>query len=225
MHCLKLDIASTLGTPIYVAAIPSTGEHFHVGTTLAIAPLSFYAYGIGIGALLGTVACAVFGRRIVYQITLPLCLVFTVVGGSAKTFATIAIARSLAGLFAGPSLTVGSGIVNDLWDVSLDKTGSAFAVGLGMFIMWATLIGPMVSASLLTYHSWRWAFWMPAILIGITADVAFMIPETYMPQILRSHAQKEKAPATTERTSLDRYLVSVRRPLHMILNEPVCRIS
>jgi MFS family permease len=214
-------ITSTFGTPIYIAAIQTVGEEFHVGITLAIAPASLYAYGVGIGALVGTAACEVFGRRIVYQVTIPLSLIFTIVGGSAKTFATIAVARSLSGIFAGPSLSIGAGIINDLWDVSLDKRGTAFALLYAFTNIWATNCGPMASAALITHHSWRWVFWCPAILLGITAVAAFLIPETYTPQILRSRAKRNKLFVGDQRASLDLFLTSVGRPLHMILVEPV----
>ena len=163
----------TLGTPIYIAAIPSIAEDFDVGITLAIAPTSFYAYGIGIGALLATATCEIFGRRIVYRVTVPLSLKFTIMGGSAKNFATVAVARCLAGIFSGPCLSVGAGILNGLWDLSLDKTGTGFAVLLALSIIWATQVGPMASGNLITHHSWRWTFWCSAILIGITAVAAF----------------------------------------------------
>jgi MFS family permease len=152
---------------------------------------------------------------------MPLSLIFTVVGGSAKTFATIAVARSLSGIFAGPSLSVGAGVINDLWDVSLEKSGTAFALLFAFMNIWATNCGPMASAALIAHHSWRWVFWCPAILIGITAVAAFSIPETYMPQILRNRAKRNKLFVGEQRDSLDLFLTSVGRPLHMILVEPV----
>lgn len=212
---------ANLGTPIYIGAIPSIAADFNVSTTLAIAPTSLYGYGLGIGAFIGTATCETFGRKIVYQVTIPLTLIFTIIGGSAKNFATIAVTRTLAGLFAGPSLSVGVGIVNDLWDVSLEKTGTASAMLYAMMVIWGTLIGPMASGTLITHHSWRWVFWCPAILIGIITIAAFLIPETYMPQISRNRAKKDKIKVRTRRDSLNIFLISVGRPLHMTLVEPI----
>ncbi|KAE8443226.1 hypothetical protein EG329_002094 [Mollisiaceae sp. DMI_Dod_QoI] len=212
---------ATLGTPIYIASIPSITEDFKISTTLAISPTSLYAYGLGIGSLFATAFAEIFGRRIVYQVTVPLSLVFTIIGGTAKTFATLAVARTLAGILSGPCLTVGVGVLNDLWDLSLDKTGTTFAVLYAMFIIYGTQIGPMASGSLITHHSWRWTFWVSAILIGVTAVAAFLIPETYAPKILRSRAKKENITVKTRGESLSLFLVSVGRPLHMIIVEPL----
>ncbi|RDW69257.1 hypothetical protein BP6252_08277 [Coleophoma cylindrospora] len=212
---------AVIGAPIYTAAITSIEIHFHVGTTLAIAPLSLYSYGIGFGALLGTAACEIMGRRIVYRVTFPLALIFTIVGGSAQNFATLAVSRTLAGAFAGPSLAVGVGVMNDLWNVSLDKLGTTFSVLYAVFLIFGTQIGPMASASLLRDHSWRWTLWVLAILLGTTAIGAVIVPETYAPEIQRSRAKKSKLSVTNRGASVNLFLASVGRPLHMLLVEPL----
>jgi hypothetical protein len=103
----------------------------------------------------------------------------------------------------------------------LEKSGTSFALLFAFMNIWATNSGPMASAALITYHSWRWVFWCPAILIGITAVVALLISETYMPQILRNRAKRNKVFVGKQRASLDLFLTSVGRTLHMILVESV----
>jgi MFS family permease len=223
-HSSDLD-KRALGPSIYIAAIPLIKEEFEVTMTKAIAPASLYAYGLTIGVLVGTAACEVFGRTIVYRVSIPLSFIFTVVGGSARNYATIAIARMLSGLFAGPSVAVGVGVINDMWDLSLEKTGTMFAVIYAFMNVWPAQIGPMASAALIEHHTWRWVFWCPAILIGIASVAAFLIPETYMPKIERKLAKRDGVFVGTDRNSLDLFLISVGRPLHMILVEPVCPYS
>ncbi|CZR66736.1 related to TPO4-Proposed vacuolar polyamine transporter [Phialocephala subalpina] len=212
---------ATLGTPIYVAAIPGAQQHFNLLTTLAILPGSLYAYGLSFGALIGTAACEIYGRRIVYQVSVPLSLIFTIVGGASKNYATLAVARSLAGLFSGPCLTVGAGIINDLWDVRLEKTGTSFVVLFVLCIVWATQAGPMISASVVQDQGWRWTFWVMTILAGIVTVWAFLIPETYHPQVVRAKAKKEGREVESRGSKLYVFLVAVGRPLHMIIIEPI----
>jgi hypothetical protein len=57
--------------------------------------------------------------------------------------------------------------------------------------------------------------------MGNLSIAAFLIPETYAPQILRSRARKEHLPVTKRGDSLGVFLVSIGRPLHMIMVEPV----
>ena len=111
--------------------------------------------------------------------------------------------------------------MNDLWNISLDKTGTMLGLFYALMIIYATQVGPMVSGSLLIHHSWRWTFWLLAILMGILSVAAFLIPETHAPQILRSRAIKEHLPVMKRGDSLGVFLVSIGRPLHMIMVEPV----
>jgi MFS family permease len=100
----------------------------------------------------------IFGRGIVYRVTLPLSLIFTIVGGAAHNYSTLAAARFLAGTLAGPCVSIGAGVMNDLWNISLDKTGTVFGLLYALMVIYATQVGPMVSGSLITHHSWRWTF-------------------------------------------------------------------
>lgn len=118
--------------------MPGVMVSFGVSKTLATVPISCYSTGLGIGALFSTAFSEVFGRRIVYRVTAPLAFTFTLLGGCAPNFVTVAIARVLAGLFASPCLTVGGGIISDVWNISLEKTGTTFAILFVLFVVAGT---------------------------------------------------------------------------------------
>jgi MFS family permease len=206
---------------MYVAAIPAIRQHFGISTTSAIAPTSLYAYGLGIGALVGTAACEIWGRAIVYQTTIPVAFIFTIVGATSNNFTTLAVARTISGLASGPCLTVPVGTLNDLWDVSLEKTGTMFAALLVLSIIWSTQGIPMVSASLMTYHGWRWTFWASAILVGINMVLALITPETYQPVLVQRRAKKLGLPVPPRGDSWKLFLTAVGRPVHMMIVEPI----
>ncbi|KAI9646432.1 hypothetical protein NHQ30_004424 [Ciborinia camelliae] len=124
---LYTAFVATFGNSTYTGGMPGVMASFGTSKTLATVPISSYSAGLGIGALFSTAFSEVFGRRIVYRVTAPLAMIFTLVGGCATNFATVAIARALAGLFASPCLTVGGGIISDVWNISLEKTGTTFA--------------------------------------------------------------------------------------------------
>jgi MFS family permease len=131
------------------------------------------------------------------------------------------VARTLAGLFSGPCLTVGVGVLNDLWDLSLEKTGTTFAVFFVLFVILATQIGPMASAAIIEHHSWRWTFWVAVILVGITTVCSFLLPETYHPQIIRARAKKMGQALPSRGTNASIFLTAIGRPLHMMFVEPI----
>jgi MFS family permease len=173
-----------------VSNIPGVIESFHVNVTLAISPVAFFSFGVAIGCLITTAVCEVFGRTIVYKIGLPLTVFFTIVGGTAKNFATIGTARTLACLFISPTLTCRIGILNNIWDVRADKLGTLFVVLYAMNIVWSSPIGAMVSGSLISHHSWCWSFWVTTIMVGAAAVPAFFMPETHEPEVLRTRAKR-----------------------------------
>ncbi|TGO11847.1 hypothetical protein BTUL_0100g00250 [Botrytis tulipae] len=217
---LYTAFAATFGNSTYTGGMPGVVTSFGISKTMATIPISCYSAGLGIGALFSTAFSEVFGRRIVYRVTAPLALIFTLLGGCATNFATIAIARTLAGLFASPCLTVGGGIISDVWNISLEKTGTTFAALFVLFVVGGTQTGPMVSAAIITNHSWRWEFWVSAILFSGSTIFAYLLPETYQPQILRRRAEARMGVITTRATLARLVLTSLGRPLHMLLVEP-----
>ncbi|TGO68880.1 hypothetical protein BOTNAR_0018g00010 [Botryotinia narcissicola] len=217
---LHTAFASTFGNSTYTGGMPGVVTSFGISKTMATIPISCYSAGLGIGALFSTAFSEVFGRRIVYRVTAPLALIFTLLGGFATNFATIAIARTLAGLFVSPCLTVGGGIISDVWNISLDKTGTTFAALFVLFVVGGTQTGPMVSAAIITNHSWRWEFWVSAILFSGSTIFAYLLPETYQPQILRSRVEARMGVITTRATLVRLVLTSLGRPFHMLLVEP-----
>ncbi|KAM3077251.1 hypothetical protein ACMFMF_005159 [Clarireedia jacksonii] len=218
---LYTAFVATLGTSIYVGGVPNAMIMFGISDTLAVAPISCHAFGLGFGALFSTAFSEIFGRKIVYRITAPLALIFTLIAGSAGDIAAMAVARGLTGLFASPALTVGGGIISDIWDISLEKRGTTFAVLYVVTIIAGTQTGPMVSAAIIADHlPWRWVFWLPAILLGGTITIAFCLPETYHPQLQRKHNEKVKGTIVTRGTLARLLLIALGRPLHMLLVEP-----
>ncbi|KAF7926036.1 uncharacterized protein EAE97_010336 [Botrytis byssoidea] len=217
---LYTAFAATFGNSTYTGGMPGVVTSFGISKTMATIPISCYSAGLGIGALFSTAFSEVFGRRIAYRVTAPLALIFTLLGGCATNFATIAIARTLAGLFASPYLTVGGGIISDVWNISLEKTGTTFAALFVLFVVGGTQTGPMVSAAIITNHSWRWEFWVSAILFSGSTIFAYLLPETYQPQILRRRAEARMGVITTRATLARLVLTSLGRPLHMLLVEP-----
>jgi len=214
IHLTTYDNCRTFGTPIYISAVPHVFNLFHTSLIVAILPASMYAFGIGVGALLCSAISEIFGRTLIYKITTPLCLLFTCVGGASENIVSIIIARFLAGIFAGPWLTVGSGSLNDIFDISLELMGTAVAVFFVLSIIWATQIGPMVSATVVSSSGgWRWTFWTHAILVGFVLVGAYIVPETYGPQIKRQQAAKS-GEHVEKRYLLEACWTSIRRPVH-----------
>ncbi|CCH59195.1 hypothetical protein TBLA_0B03550 [Henningerozyma blattae CBS 6284] len=110
-----LGFICTMGSSLYVSDISSMKEEFGYGEEISLSGLTFYLIG------LSTVICAplskIFGRKLVYLVSLPLCMRCTMgIVLSHGHMKIILPLRYLGGMFASPPLSVGSGTIIDIFD-------------------------------------------------------------------------------------------------------------
>lgn len=88
-------------------------KQFGVSTTVALLPLSLYVLALGFGPVIAAPLSETFGRRVVYFISPPLGVIFTLGAGFSPSFAGLCILRFLAGVSFSPPLAVGAGTTAD----------------------------------------------------------------------------------------------------------------
>ncbi len=82
---------------------------FHVEREIALLPLSLYTFGFVLGPLVAAPMSEIYGRRIVYWISMPLFLIFTAIAGSANNISLLIVMRLLAGIGGSAPLAIGAG--------------------------------------------------------------------------------------------------------------------
>ena len=105
---------STLGSSIYTPAFPIIAENFHVGSTVALLPLSLYVLALGAGPMLAAPISETYGRHVVYLLSPPLGAIFTMGAGFSQNIWTLCILRFFAGLMFSPALAIGAGTIADV---------------------------------------------------------------------------------------------------------------
>ena len=71
--------------------------------------ISLYTLGLALGPIIAAPLSELFGRRIVYLITMPLLCIFSAGAGCAQNIQTVIICRFFAGLGGSAALAVGAG--------------------------------------------------------------------------------------------------------------------
>lgn len=138
----------------------------------------------------------------------------------ATNFATLAIVRFLASVFIAPAVTVAVGTINDVFDVRTEKLGTTIVVLYAAMQVWATEIGPCAGLSVVhAANSWRWSFWLSAILLGLCL-VTLLGPETFYPEILRGCAKKN-GDVCSRGNPWVLFRIATGRTLHMLYIEPI----
>ena len=88
-----------------------------LGTTAELSRFAFsiYVLGMAFGANFAAPCSEIFGRIAVYRVAYPCFALFVLGTGLAKTITALIITRFFAGMFASPGLSIGSGLLADIW--------------------------------------------------------------------------------------------------------------
>lgn len=152
-------------------------------------------------------AANVFGRRPIIIICGLICVLANIWQALVRSFPSFLAARVISGLGAAANESIMLMVVADLFFVH--QRGRSMALYFWSYFL-GIFIGPVISGSIAARASWRWFFWMCAILQG--ASLVFMIvahPETkydrpaadpVQRQTERQRADTEKSPSPRQKT-------------------------
>lgn len=126
--------------------------------------------------MLSAPASETFGRLIVYRVSLPISLLFTLGAGFSRTFYSLMICRFFAGFAGSPVLAVGAGTNADLFPPKYR------AVATSSFLLAPFLgpsLGPFLGGWVAQYKDWRWTQWT-SLFIGLGVYIISLpMKETY----------------------------------------------
>ncbi|KAH7383974.1 major facilitator superfamily domain-containing protein [Pyrenochaeta sp. MPI-SDFR-AT-0127] len=212
--------AVTFGTSVYTPALADIMHDFQISRTVAILGLSIYTLGIGFGPTLTAPLSEGHGRKIVYLVSSPIFMLFTLGSGFSKNFALLCVCRFIAGFTGSPALAVGAGSNADLFPPQ-QRAVSTSIIMMAPFA--GPSLGPIVGGFVAQYKGWRWTQWCLLFITLVIFVAALPMQETYKPIILQRRAKKlglsvKPAPGGVDikRT----FALKLARPMHMLFTEP-----
>lgn len=214
----------TVGTSVYVPAIPHIMQHYHVEREIAVLPLSLYTFGFLVGPLLAAPLSEIFGRRIIYWTTLPMLLLFTGIAGASDSVALLIVMRFLAGAGGSGTLAIGAGTIADLWD---QKSSGKAALGFVMAPFLGPALGPLTGAYIISEYNdnWRWSMWVVMIIGAPIFVISLFMKETSKTRILRLREKKVGGKIPHQEGDTRLLLQNLKqgfvRPIHMMFIEPL----
>jgi multidrug resistance protein len=169
-------VVAPLTSAIYLPSLVSIGESLNTTPVLVNASVSVFTVMIGIAPLFWAPVSDKKGRRPVYLMSLSILVVSSVFCGFAINIEWLLIGRIIQAIGSSAVLSVGAGTISDVFVRS--ERGRAMGIFfLGPLI--GPIIGPSVGGVIGQYLSWRWIFWILAILsFFILVAVFFALPET-----------------------------------------------
>ncbi|KAF2706139.1 benomyl/methotrexate resistance protein [Pleomassaria siparia CBS 279.74] len=222
-----LALVGTFASSAFTPGMDLAAEEF--GSPLLVGTLAFSIYQLGLaaGGPFAAPMSETFGRRPVYFISMPLFGLFILGTGFAPNMAALVVLRFFAGLFAAPSLSMGSGTLADIWPP--EKRAAPMSLYVATPFLGPAL-GPLLGAAVTRDLGWRWTSWLILFftIVLVVLPVPFYI-ESYKPVLLRRRAKKRGLPVPkSPLESLPWHKVistyattTLNRPLHMLFTEPI----
>jgi multidrug resistance protein len=182
--CFVVAFASAVIT----ADIEDVAQEFHVSEEVALISISVFVVGFGVGPMAFAPLSEIYGRQIIYTVTLFLAVVFIIPCAVAKNIGTLLVCRAIDGIAFSAPMTLVGGTLADLWR-NEERGVPMAAFSAAPFV--GPAIGPLVGGFLADAAGWRWLYWIQLILAAIVwALISFTVPETYTPTILARRARK-----------------------------------
>jgi multidrug resistance protein len=182
-------LASMMFAPVVPQVARAIGHDEITRTTLAV---SIYVLGFIVGPLVFGPLSQLYGRMIVYRMTVVIYLCMSVGCALSTSIAMLTAFRFFGGCFGAAPIVIGGAAVADMFPV--ERRGRPLAVySVGPFLGLTT--GPIFGGLIDYYSSWRWIFWSLSIAAGILSVCTFAIlRETHAPTILRHLQNPHSAP-------------------------------
>ncbi|KAG7783394.1 hypothetical protein KL910_000014 [Ogataea haglerorum] len=226
-----LCLVITLGSSIYVDAVPEMMAKWGISQTLGLAGLTFYLVGLAFGPAIAAPLSEVFGRKIIYCSTLPISMLFIMGVGLSKNIGQVLVLRFFAGFTASAALAIGGGTVTDIWKPH------ELGIAMTLFCM-APLCGPVVgpiiggfvaenkvSKNMNRIGGLRWTMWVDLFFAAAVFIPLFLAPETYRPIIMTKRIKKRNL-KLKKTMPLAEFLVilvfiTLLKPMEMLVVEPI----
>ncbi|RDB16595.1 Efflux pump vrtL [Hypsizygus marmoreus] len=179
---------SPVSSSMVAPATAQVAVDFGVTDTVIIAMMtSIFVLAYAIGPLFLGPMSEIYGRSRVIQLSNVFYLVWNLACGFAQTKGQFIAFRFLAGLGGSAPLSIGGGVLGDVWHA--EERGKAIAI-YSLAPLLGPVVGPVCGAWIAEKSTWRWVFWSTSIVdAAIQVSGFFFLQETFAPLLLEQKAK------------------------------------
>ncbi|KAH7095913.1 major facilitator superfamily domain-containing protein [Paraphoma chrysanthemicola] len=184
-----ITFLSPLASSIVAPGIPFINAAFNNSSQLLGSfAVSVYILGFAVGPLFLSPLSEIYGRCIVLNCSNVFFCAFTLGCALAPNLGGLIAMRFLAGLGGSACLTIGTGVIADMFVAA--QRGRAVAL-YSMGILFGPILGPICGGFIAQRAGWRWDMWVVLIVACIlTVGLIFFNTETYSPVLLERKTRK-----------------------------------
>lgn len=221
--CFVVAFASSVVTADFIGV----EKEFGVSEEVALLTVTVFVVGFGVGPVVFAPLSEIYGRRIIYQTTLFVAVIFIIPCAVAKNIGTLIVCRLIDGLAFSAPMTLVGGTLADMWKPE-ERGIPMAAFSAAPFI--GPAIGPLIGGYLSDNCGWRWLYWLQLIFAFVVwVFISFTVPETYAPTILGKRAKKLRKETGSQeyvteqdldlRPLAERLTIFLIRPLQLLFGE------
>jgi multidrug resistance protein len=188
----SITFISPLASSMFAPAVSFMDEEFHNSSVLLSSlTVSIFVLGYVVGPLILAGLSEIYGRRIVLTAANVFFCVWQIGCALAPNLGSLIVFRFLAGIGGSGCLTLGGGVIADLFHP--EQRGAASAIySLGP--LFGPVVGPICGGFIGERVGWRWIFWILLITASVlTIGIEIFNRETN-PRVLISRKVERELP-------------------------------
>ncbi|KAA8647856.1 hypothetical protein EYZ11_009606 [Aspergillus tanneri] len=212
-----ITFISPFASSVFAPGAPLASQEF--GNTSSIRSsfaVTAYLFGYFSGPLLLSPLSEMFGRRLTLNVATSIFVLFQIGCALAPNLSALIVFRFLTGFGGSGCLTIGGGVVADLFEAEQRGLALSFFQFGPLF---APVIGPICGGFIAQRAGWRWSFWVLVIAGGTLTLLVMITNRETNPAILihrKTKALRKKLERPELRSCYDKE-GGARKPLHILL--------
>lgn len=229
-----ITFLSPLASSIFAPGIPFVNADFNnTSQLLGSFAVSVYVLGFAVGPLILSPLSEIYGRCVILNVSNVFFCAFTLGCALAPNLGGLIAMRFLAGFGGSACLTIGTGVIADIFVPA--QRGKAVAL-YSMGILFGPILGPICGGFIAQRAGWRWDMWV-VLIVGVllTTGLIFFNTETYHAFLLERKTRKLRTELNrpelqnimtydkdvASRTPLKILQHGITRPLKMLTKSPI----
>ncbi|RMJ13586.1 hypothetical protein CDV36_006750 [Fusarium kuroshium] len=164
-------------TPLVAAGFTDIAETYNVDVERVSLTTGLYMMGMGLGSVIFSPTAILWGKRPVYLASSILFIGTSLWAAWSPSFNSLLAARVFQGVAVSPVECLPSATIAEIFFLH----ERAYRIGIyTLLLLGGKNLVPLVSAAIIGSFSWRWVFWILAMIIGLSAVLLFLfVPETF----------------------------------------------
>ncbi|KAJ5460296.1 Major facilitator superfamily domaingeneral substrate transporter [Penicillium daleae] len=155
---------SPFASSVFAPAAADADRTFdNTSSILGSLTVTSYLFGYGFGPLFLSPLSEMYGRRIILNISTSFFVLFQIGCALAPNLSALIVFRLLTGIGGSACLTIGGGVVSDLFEP--EQRGMAMSI-FGAGPLFGPVLGPICGGFIAQRAGWRWVFWVLVIAGG-----------------------------------------------------------